>query len=305
MRVENTLLSQHVFLSGLTSTGSYAVNGGTEHGLLAILVRGTFRIQDCIFRAADGLSHTDVNDHGGDGAFLQHVFDGAFNSSEFQGGDGGESFDSACLLQRAGNGLWVQDSCTTFQGCDARAGDGQEFDLSTCDYGGQQGHGLRLVDGDLYLAGTALYGGRGGTEGLCSVIWPGGDGLHAQGMSAATVLDSSLNGGPSNVCGAPMGQSSVTSGGASISFLGGSSRGLGLPSPSRALDAENLTILGEPGDYAWLLLSLNPGRRDLVQAFSGTTHGGHASSSTAPKLGCAFLQRVIDRAHCRATPVHG
>lgn len=285
VQLANTLVTHDIHLSGLQLIGSYAPAGGTEHGLEGDLVRGPLRVQDCSLLGAQGLGYTDTDDHGGDGAKLVNVLDAALVRCSLLAGDGGSNFDSAAFLQRSGHGLWTEGSRVILQDCELVAGDSWEFDITTCDYGGQQGHGAYVLDGSLYASGTRMEGGRGGTEGLCAVIFPGGEGLRAEGATDATVLDCELVGGPNNVCNAGEGLPSLALGGATIAFPAGAARSVLIPSPSRSGDLEILTVSGEPQDFAWLLLSFEPGYRNLTPAYFGPLLVGTPLASPRRDLG--------------------
>lgn len=285
VRIASTLETHVIHLSGLQLVGSYAAGNGTEHGLLGEIVRGPLRLQDCALVGAQGLGYTGPNDHGGDGAHLVGVLDVAFVRCTLFAGDGGSSFDGSAFEQRSGHGLWCSDSSIVLQDCELEAGDSMEFDILTCDFGGQQGHGAYVLDSTLYASGTRMEGGLGGTEGLCAQIFPGGDGLRADGATTALVLDCDLIGGPNNVCNAGPGEPSQALGGATIQFLPGQARSLGIPSPSEPGDVESLTVEGEPGDFAWLLLSFDPGYRDLTPVYSAPLLVGTPLASPRRDLG--------------------
>jgi hypothetical protein len=285
VRVIDTQQVQGVHLAGLELRGSYAEPGGSEHALVAETVRGPLRVQDCTLRAAQGQQYTRTNDHGGDGANLVDARNAAFVRCDLTAGDGGGNFDGAAFLQRSGHGLWSTHSSIVLQDCDLIAGDSMEFDIFTCDYGGQQGHGAYVLDGTIFASGTRMEGGLGGTEGLCAQIFPGGDGLRVDGAATGVVLDCELIGGPDNVCNAGAGQPSNAVGGATIREILGTSRSLAIPSPSVTGESATLEVRGEPGDLAWLLLSFEPGYRDLTAALSGPLLVGTPLASPRRRLG--------------------
>ncbi len=285
VQLESTLVTHEIHLSGLQLIGSYVPAGGTEHGLEGDLVRGPLRLQDCVLLGAQGQGYTNTDDHGGDGAKFVNVLDAALVRCSLLAGDGGSNFDSTSFLQRSGHGLWAEGSRVVLQDCELVAGDSMEFDISTCDFGGQQGHGAYVLDGSLYASGTHMEGGRGGTEGLCTSIFPGGDGLRAEGATSATVLDCDLVGGPNNACNAGEGEPSLALGGATIAFLAGAARSVLIPSPSRSGDLEILTVDAEPQDFAWLLLSFDPGYRNLTPAYFGPLLVGTPLASPRRDLG--------------------
>ena len=305
VQLSNTLLSHQIHLSGLRLMGNYSPEGGTEHGLRADVVRGPLRVQDCNLLGAQGQGYTDTNDHGGDGARLTNVLDAAFVRCSLLAGDGGSSFDGTAFLQRSGHGLWAEGGRVVLQGCELVAGDSMEFDISTCDFGGQQGHGAYVLNATLYASGTHMEGGRGGTEGFCSVTFSGGDGLRAEGKASATVLDCELVGGPNNACNAGEGQPSVALDGATISFLSGAARSIQIPSPSRSGDQEVLRVEAEPLDFAWLLVSFHPGFRNLTPAFSGPLLVGTPLAAPRRVLGAVPASGILQVPIGAPTPFPG
>ena len=261
----NTPSDQPVQLLRLRLQGSHEGVAVTEHGLRVDGCAGSVRVENCILRGSIGFDFTDDVEYGGDGARITASSDVAFAASTLLGNDGGMSF-SCGVVNGAGHGITVAgQSLVTLHDSSCVAGDSEHFGCDVVECGGPQGHGANVIDSRLYASGTSFEGGQGGSECLCSLVYPGGAGVRAKGATAhVDLLDVTLIGGPSNPCNGPPGLPLELVDGATSTSLPGIARRLSSSSIVRAGSGLTLTFEAPPGEVALLTVSAAPGWRDRI-----------------------------------------
>lgn len=258
LSVRNLPADDVVALLRLRLQGNHGAGTNSEHGLDVDGCSGPVRVDDCVIRGDHGGFFSGNNDHGGTGVQVRACADIAFVRCAVQGGNSGVTW--ACSDgwdNRAGHGLVAaQDSLVTLHDCSVVAGDA--YDRFDIECGGQQAHGGWVADSRLYGSGTRMEGGRGGSELLCALSFPGGDGLRLEGGNAhADLQDMTLVGGPSNACGSAPGKPLHLLGGATANFLPGTPHALEVGSPLRVGTKALLQLSGSPGERA--LVAISPG----------------------------------------------
>ena len=275
LKVQNTGPNQDVVLIRLVSDGGFG--DLTEFGLLLDNCSGSVRVEGCTLRGADGGFFSGSTDYGADAIHVRACADVVFTACSARGGEPGETFScSSGLENRAGNGLVAeQGSLVAAYQSSFQASDANEYDSTEIECGGQSANGATFRNSQLYAADSTFRGGRGGTEGLCGLAFPGGDGLRLEGATAhGDLLDVTLIGGPSNACGSPPGKPLVLVGGATSTSWPGPARTLTAQSPVRSGTDLPLTFTAPPGNVAVLVLSLQPEWADQISLLHGPWHSG-------------------------------
>jgi len=269
--IRSTGSDQPTHLTGLGSLGSHAPTALTEYGAIFNGCAGAVRIEGCVLQGTKGGWFTGDKDYGAPGAWITNCADVTFTDCKIDGGNSGTTWSCGSGLEnRAGHGMVVdQGSLVSLFQCKVAAGNAYEYDICDIECGGQQGHGAWALDSRLYGAGTKLRGGQGGSEGLCGVHFPGGDGLRVEGATAhADVLDMTLVGGPGNWCGGPPGKRLALVGGGSATMLPGVARSMAGTSPVRVGAKLRLRFVGPPNERVLLTVSLYPSWQDQVPLLS-------------------------------------
>lgn len=276
--VRNTATGQSVELIRLRHVGGFDPGDPTEVGLLLEGCAGAVRIEGCVSKGANGKSFTGNGDeYGGDGVHVLACDDVSLMQCIAVGGAPGETFAcSSGLENRAGHGLLVeQGSLVTVHQSSFTASDAKEYSSNDIECGGRQAHGAWVLNSRLYAAGSSMTGGKGGTEGLCVLVFPGGDGLRVEGATAhADLLDVTLTGGPSNACGAPPGQPLNLLSGATSTTWPGPARSMTSASPVRVGSSLSLTFSAPAGETVLLAVSHQPGWKDQIPFRYGPWLGG-------------------------------
>ncbi|MDA1265789.1 MAG: hypothetical protein O2816_11975 [Planctomycetota bacterium] len=266
--VRNTAAGQSVELIRLRHVGGFAGGDLSEHGLVFEDCAGSVRVESCVIKGSNGNQYTSAGDeHGGDGVHISACDDVALMGCTVFGGHSGETWSCSSGLQnRAGHALFAElDSLVTVHQSSFTAGNAKDYTINEIECGGQQAHGAWLRDSRLYGAGTGMTGGMGGSEGLCFLVFPGGDGLRVEGATAhVDLLDMTLTGGPSNACNAPPGQPLRLLGGATSSNWPGPARSMTSESPVRVGAGLPLKFTAPAGETVLLTVSFAPGWQDRI-----------------------------------------
>ena len=274
--VRNLAASEVVALVRLRLQGRHWAGTDAEQGLEVDGCDGPVRVDRCTIKGDKGGFFSGSSDHGGIGVQVRASSDVALVGCTVRGGHSGWAWSCGDGWdQRAGHGLVVKEgSLVTLHDCSVIAGDAINHSLDEIECGGQQGHGAWVTSSYLYGAGTRLQGGQGGSEGLCLISFPGGDGLRLEGSSAhADLLAMTLVGGPSSPCGDPPGQSLRLLSGATANFLAGSMRALEVKSPARAGAEVRFRVTGLPGELALVTVSPGAAWRNRIPWQSGPWMG--------------------------------
>lgn len=206
VRVHSLSANKTVVLSGL----DVAPAGG--EGLIVFECQGAVRLHGCSFRGANGnIDMPDPHYQGFAGTRVESSTDVAFSSCSLLGGVGvGFELNGAF---RGGHGLQVESSSVAFQEGDATGGIGGSPWGAFSEGDGAPGGAGAWIDAaaTLFVGGSTLEGGKGGTSGEgCALCKPayggqGGDGL-AVADAAVFTLDDALvpgDGGDPGTLGLP------------------------------------------------------------------------------------------------------
>lgn len=275
--VRNLPADEVVALVRLRLKGRHWAGHDAEVGLEVDGCTGPVRVDGCTIRGDEGGFFSGSDDNGGNGVQVRACSDVALVGCKVRGGESGWTWSCGDGWdQRAGHGLVVTEgSLVTLHDCDVIAGDALNHSLDEIECGGQQGHGAWVTDSYLYGAGTHLQGGQGGSEGLCLISFPGGDGLRLEGGGAhADLLAMTLVGGPPSPCGDPPGQPLRLVSGATANYLAGSMRSLKVRSPVRAGQTVRFSVTGLPDEGAVVVVSPGAGWRNRIPWQSGPWMGG-------------------------------
>ena len=252
--VRNLAPSQSVMLSRLRVQGTFAVAG---EGLALDLdsISGHARLQDSRFDGANGGSLLATT---GTAVRARNALNVLFSNCIVAGGTAG--FRSGYPPVDGGAGIDLLDSSAALYDCTVTGGRGSEESYPR---GGHGGPGV-LCDGfGLFAGGSSLRGGpAGGGDYIgCTVGGTGGDGLRVDQAQAHLLADTIQGGsGGWSSCGpfSPAGQAIVATGGAVIDNLAGTRRKLSAARITPDDAAVQVTLLGEPGDNAFLMVATRP-----------------------------------------------
>ncbi len=275
--VSNLSAARRVLLSGLDVTGDYLAPS-IGHGLLVSSNTGSVRVDRCQLHAAPGtLEYCQQHE----GALITNSLDVAFAHCTIVG------TDAALQLYGVGGfGLRSMASKVAVYDCTLRGGLGGTCavcSLMNCVYfyavsydGANGGSGIRVQQSDVFVSRSTARGGDGGpalpnpnysTYGGC-----GGSGAELSGTGNSWRFDLTLFGGVGGLSqgGAPNGTAGLTiaSGSTAFPVLPGSGRTLQASAVLRENNALALTLSGQPGDSAGVLVSMTP-RYSLDLAANG------------------------------------
>ena len=205
---------------------------------------------------------------GGSGLRMVHCDDVVVVHGFLAGGDGGsvKDEDLQWMATAGGPAANVRSSQVAFFGVDLHGGNGGSI-MDTIVYtAGAGGAGLLNVSGVVHVSGCSLTGGHGGYGDCdyfsCGSGGSGGDGiLQTQSVATISLRQNSLTpgGGGSGGDGSPAPDGKLVDLAAgSLQHYGPAYRDLTATSSVAEGEHEVLTVNGQPGDVAILLVSLTP-----------------------------------------------
>lgn len=251
-----------VLLAGLTATGKESTVEAERFGLAASTNTGALRVEHCTLRGAATFPATYCNSR--HGASVRACPNVAFVGCTLEGsvlyGDGRQA------------GLFASESSVAIHDTTSRGGS------SLCAFGYTGVAGDDGLDNDnsfVFAEHSSLSGGDGG-HASCLDGARGGDGVHASGAAASVVLlDCPTSAGAAGLGNTPYacpcsncfhldctlcnndgsaGQATSAVSGATIQTVNGVYRRLDGPNVVRETQPVNVTVFGQPGEKAALLL---------------------------------------------------
>lgn len=273
-----------VVLDRLNVMTPYPLAEVMGHGLRALNCAGRIRVQGCTITGSNGnpnglgpSCNAQGFTHGFDGARVDHCSDVAFSLCILKGGAASDLFEfpdcDGTPLQGdpGGAGMRAVSSIVSLYDSQCFGGTGGEAWY----FGGDGGAGVHLETASLVTSNTQCHGGNG--EDAWDFIGNPDPGAGASGLflgtgSVARALDCTFASGTG-------GQGLFEPGFVPLpvtgpgTFLGlpGDSKGFGMPKVLRELQNSFMTLAGNPGDTAFLLVSAGTGNT-FAPAFKGILH---------------------------------
>ena len=274
--VTNLAAGQTVVLHGLAASSAPKK---LEARLEITDCAGDVWVEDCAFSAAAGFELATSPISPEPVAVVRNSDRVSLTRCTLKGTDG---LAGGFSVVHAGGALLAVDSDVALYECDLQGGRGSDAFVNPVDLvfpGGQGGRGAEVQGGALFVSGSSVRGGDGGS-GLsfvwsCPAAGDGGDGLLlASGAPQATSLDTLFAGGaagpsPPSGCSPPgsPGQAVNAQSGAHAP-LPGAARALEVGSPVREGELAGVEFSGEPGDLVVALVGSAPDHT-LSLPFSG------------------------------------